>query len=358
MYTLTSRSRSVHAAKRPLLRRLLAYDRELRAGRFPTVERLAELAEVHPKTVRRDLAYLRDQYGAPVEFHRGRNGWHYADTTYYLPALVITEGELLALFLAGQVLGQHAGTPYEQDLKHAIVKLGELLPDQISMHWNAIEQAHSVRKSVTSLHDVDLFRRLADAVLHKRQLRLTYWTASRDSVTTRVVDPWHLACIDGDWYLIGWCHLRKARRMFVPARVRALEETGQTFTVPEDFRIGEFFDGTFRVIREEGQPLQKVRLRFAPTAAKYIREKIWHTSQVLHGERDGGVLLELALRSLVEVRRWILSWGSECEVLEPLSLRSDIAREAALIAARNPAATSPLVASRPARPRAKRHHAG
>lgn len=347
----------MHAAKRPLLRRIFAYDRAFRGETFPTAERLAELADAKVKTVRRDLDYLRDQLHVPVEYHRKRNGWHYTDPTYRLPAVIITEGELLAIFLAGQVLRQHEGTPYEQDLQRAIRKLEELLPDEISIHWNAVEQAHSFRNSVTSLQDVDTFRRLAAAVLHKRQLRITYWTASRDSVTERTVDPWHLACIDGEWFLIGYCHTRKGERVFAPSRIRALAETGELFTVPEDFHIAEFFDGTFRVIRDEHQPLQNVRLRFVPSAAKYIREKVWHPSQKLHVDADGSAVLELSLRSLLEVRRWILSWGSECEVLEPLALRADIAREAATIASRTPAAATP-VTTRSSRVRQKRHKAG
>jgi predicted DNA-binding transcriptional regulator YafY len=346
----------VHSAKRPLLRRLFLYDRELRAENYPTADRLSELAEVDAKTVRRDLTYLRDHYGAPVEFVRARNGWHYAEPTYRLPALLVTEGELLAIFLAGQVLRQHEGTPYEENLKRAIRKLAELLPDEVSLQWDALEQAHSFRNSVSTLQDIETFRRLADAVLHKRQLRITYWTASRDSVTERVIDPWHLTCLDGEWYVIAFCKLRNDRRMFSPARIRALVETGKTFTVPDEFRIGDFFDGTFRVIRDDGQPLQRVRLRFAPSAAKYIREKIWHASQKLHVEPDGSAVLELSLRSLLEVRRWIMSWGSECEVLEPPALRIDIAREAALVAARTPAAANTALAQQ--RNGKKRHKAG
>lgn len=346
----------MRAAKRPLLRRVLIYDQELRNGTFPTVERLARLTESNPKTVRRDLAYLRDHFGAPVAYDREHNGWHYTEPTYRFPALMVTEGELLALFLASQALHQYAGSPFEHNLRRAISKLEQLLPDEISLHENDIQQTHSFRQSVTSLHDVDIFRRLADAVLQRRQLRLTYWTASRDALTERVVDPWHLACIDGEWFLVGWCHLRQAPRMFAPARIRSLDITGETFTVPDDFRIDNFLEGTFRVIRDHSQPLQTVRLRFDPFAAKYIREKIWHPSQVLRFEPDGSVILELTLRSLVEVRRWILSWGSACEVLEPLSLRAEISREAALIAARAPAAANPVFSMSSSSRKTRKHY--
>lgn len=346
----------MRTAKRPLLRRLLIYDSELRYGSFPTVERLARLTESVPKTVRRDLAYLRHDFGAPVAYHRECNGWHYTEPTYRFSAVMVTEGELPALFLDSQALQQYAGTPFEHNLRRAISKLGQLLPDEISLQGSDIQQTHSFRQSVTSLHDIDIFRRLAEAVLQRKQLHLTYWTASRDALTEWIVDPWHLSCIEGEWFMVGWCHLRQAPRMFAPTRIRSLDLTGQTITIPDDFRINDFLEGSFRVIRDHNLPLQTVRLRFEPSAAKYIREKIWHPSQVLHSESDGSVTLELTLRSFIEVRRWVLSWGSACEVLEPLSLRADISREAALIAARVPVAANPVFSMSSSSRRSRKHY--
>ena len=326
----------MHTAKRPAIRRLLTIDRHLRAGSFPTVEQLAQSCDVKSKTIRRDLEHLRNQLKAPVAYCRERRGWHYTSPTYFLPALLITEGELIGLFLAEKFL-QEMGTPHlETHLARAVEKLSELLPDVISIDRKTIEATQSYRNSVRSLYDIDAFRRLSDAVIGRRQLRIRYWTAARDAETERVMDPWHLRAIDGAWYVIAWCHLRKARRLFSCARIRSLQETGDLFTVPSDFNVDEFFHGTFKVLCDDGQPLKQVRLRFAPSAAKYVREKIWHASQTLVDEADGGAIVELSVRSLIEVRRWVLSWGSECEVLAPNELCHDIAREVAIMMERLP----------------------
>ncbi len=318
-------------AKRPALRRFWIIDRELRKRQFPTAEDLAALAEVDVKTIRRDIESLRNDHHAPIAFNSSRRGWEYTQETYYLPAVVMTEGELVAMFLAGHALRQVQGTPYAEELRRAIEKLSDFLPSEVTVHWQALDQLQSFHQTVTTLHDLDIFRQLADAVLHRRQLRMRYWTASRDAETTRTIDPWHLACIDGTFYLMAWCHTRRATRMFSPGRIRELTETGESFQVPDDFQIGDFFDGTFKVVSDTSVPLQTVRLKFAPGAARYIREKIWHVSQKLEKLPNDSVVLELSLRSLIEVRRWILSWGSECEVLAPTELRADIQREAAAI---------------------------
>jgi predicted DNA-binding transcriptional regulator YafY len=320
----------VHSAKRPALRRLFTIDRELREQQFPTAGRLAELCEVNIKTIERDLAYLRDQYLAPVEYCRKRRGWRYSEPTYRLPAVLITEGELVALFLAGQLLGQHRGTPYEAALARTIEKLADLLPDEVSVQWASVEQAHSFRSSVTSLADVELFRKLADCVIRRKQIRVRYWTASREAETERVIDPWHLTLVDGEWFLIGFCRLRNAERMFAPGRIRELVETGETFEVPASFSPARYFEGTFRVIRgDETAPRKTVRLRFGPGAARYVREKLHHPSQILTELADGWLEAQFTLGTLLEVKRWILNWGAECEVLEPADLREELVREAA-----------------------------
>lgn len=318
-------------AKRPALRRLWLIDRRLRSDAYPTSEQLAKEVEVDVKTIRRDMQLLRDCYLAPVKFDRKRNGWVYADKTYHLPAVLITEGELVALFVASQTLQGVQGTLHANDLQRAMQKLSEFLPDEISLHWQALDQAQSFRQTVTTVNDIDLFRELADSVLHSRQLRIRYWTASRDAESERVVDPYHLACVDGDWYLLAYCHERQAVRMFAPGRIRELHQTGVDFQRETGFQVGDFFDGTFKVVSDNTLPLQTVRLKFAPGAAKYIREKIWHATQSQEATSDGGVILQLKLRSLVEVRRWILSWGCECEVLAPAALKAEIRREATAI---------------------------
>jgi predicted DNA-binding transcriptional regulator YafY len=319
-------------AKRPALRRLWVIDRALRKGTYPTAKQLAEMAEVDEKTILRDLKMMQIDFKAPAAFNWARRGWEYTERTYQLPAVLITEGELVAMFLAGQALQIARGTPYADDLQRAIKKLSEFLPDEVSVHWQALDQTQSFHQTVTTLHDVDVFRELAEAVLHRRQVRIRYWTASRDAETERIINPWHLTMIDGgDFYLIAYCHERKTTRMFAPGRIREIVPTGESFDIPSDFRIGDFFDGAFKVVSDSNLPTQTVRLKFAPSAAKYIREKVWHGTQKQQREADGGVVLELSLRSFVEVRRWILSWGGECEVLAPEELKADIRREAAAI---------------------------
>ena len=55
-------------ATRPPLKRIMAIDREVRAKKWPTDKTLAMSLEVDPRTIRRDLVYMREQLNAPIAY--------------------------------------------------------------------------------------------------------------------------------------------------------------------------------------------------------------------------------------------------------------------------------------------------
>jgi proteasome accessory factor B len=312
---------------RPALVRLAHIDREIRAGHWPNASTLSRLLEVTPRTIQRDIDCFRDQLGAPIEYDRKRHGYFFTDPTYPIPFSKITEGEFLALFLAERLIQQYQGLPCCADLARLFQKIAAFLPpEKVTFNLEHLAQAYFVRQAAVDPCDADRFRHLVRAVEESRQLELVYWSAWRDDTTRRRVDPYHLMAIDGDWYLIGYCHLREEVRMFSPGRIRALAETGERFDRPADFRAGDYLDVGFRKIRGTGPP-QTVLLRFSPIAARYVREKTWHPSQKWAEVPDGGLILSLQVNHLAEVKRWALSFGSDCEVLEPMALKEEIHQE-------------------------------
>jgi predicted DNA-binding transcriptional regulator YafY len=316
----------MNIASRPPLRRLLALDRMLREGRYPNARSAAAELEVNPRTIHRDLVFLRDSWGAPLAFSHPHNGYYYQDPDYALPLLRLTEGELVALFLAERLMQQYRDSPFANDLASAFNKLTAALPEEVTIDLAHLSAAYSFRHQPAGTGAARRFRQLARAVREGRQLELVYWSASRDETSRRVVDPYHLISVEGDWYLVGYCHLREEVRMFVPGRVRSLRETGEQFDRPADFRISEYLDASFKVVRGDG-PAFLVKLCFAPEAARYVRERTWHPSQRLQERRDGRLILTMKVSHLLEVKRWVLSYGAACEVLEPPELREQVEAE-------------------------------
>jgi predicted DNA-binding transcriptional regulator YafY len=256
---------------------------------------------------------------APIAFDSHRNGYYYTDASYQLPLSQLTEGELVALLVASQVMKQYRGTPFERDIRRALDRISELLPDRVELSLDDLSHSLSVLPKVQTTYDPDLFRTLWNAVRRSRQVRMVYWTAGRDEKNERLVDPYDLVLAsDDDWCLLGFCHLRHDIRTFKVQRVRSIEETGESFVRPAGFRGTAYMADTFGTIRGDGD--YQVVLRFTRAYAGIIGEKEWHPGQVLEPQPDGTLILRLHVNDLRELKRWIMFWGAECEVLEPEEL--------------------------------------
>jgi len=171
-----------------------------------------------------------------------------------------------------------------------------------------------------------IFDTLAKATAQRKQITFLYRKPGKEQTEQRLVDPYHLANINGEWFLFAYDHLRRAIRTFVPARIQAVQLTGKTFLRPERFSLETTLQDSFGV--HSGQGVFPVAIRFNAMAAPYIREKRWHPSQELRELKKGGLELRLRLSSLGEIERWILGWGGNAGALRPPELVASLKRAA------------------------------
>jgi predicted DNA-binding transcriptional regulator YafY len=311
---------------RPPLERMLRIHQSLQSGKFPNASTLARELEVSTKSIHRDIEFMRDRLNLPIEFEPARNGYSYTGEVSAFPTMQITEGELFALVVAEKALQQYRGTSFEKPLLSAIKKMESALPDTISLNLADIEQTISFRTRAEQILDLKIFDVLAKAAARREQIELAYRKPGQTKPEARIVDPYHLANINGEWYLFAYDHARKDIRTFAPARIKSVKPTGKTFERPQKFSLEKRLRDSFGV--HSGQGEHTVVIRFNPRAADYVREKKWHESQLLRELKNGGVELSLKLSSLAEIERWVLSWGGDAKVLKPRELAESV-RQAA-----------------------------
>ncbi|MGH7993501.1 MAG: helix-turn-helix transcriptional regulator, partial [Limisphaerales bacterium] len=238
-------------------------------------------------------------------------------------------GELFALVVAEKALQQYRGTSFEKPLLSAIKKMEQALPNTISLNLADIEQTISFRTRAEPVLDLKIFDVLAKAVSERKQLELAYRKPGQRQPEKRIVDPYHLANINGEWFLFAYDHARNDIRTFVPARIQSVRPTGKIFERSQKFSLEERLRDSFGVHSGEGE--YEVVIRFNSRVADYIREKKWHKSQQLRELKGGGVELRMKLSSLVEIERWILSWGGDAKVIRPKELIDAVRRSAGQI---------------------------
>ena len=324
---MNQRAKMVSLLKsRPPMERMMRIHQAIASGRYPNATTLAAEIEVTTKTIHRDIVFMRDRMQLPIEYVGDRFGYRYTEEVSAFPTLQITQGELVALLIAEKALQQYRGTNFEKPLLSAFKKMEASLPDTVSFNFTDWDQSISFRTSAEPVLNLETFDALAKATASHRQLELLYRKPGSKQAQARVVDPYHLANINGEWFLFAFDHLRKDIRTFVPARIQSFSATGNKFPRPAKFSVEKILRDSFGV--HSGQGNFAVVIRFDAYAADYIREKRWHPSQELRELKDGGVELRLQLSSLGEIQRWVLGWGGSAVAVAPKELVESVAKAA------------------------------
>jgi predicted DNA-binding transcriptional regulator YafY len=172
------------------LERLLAMDAAIRAGRYPSVAAFMERFEVSERTVRGDLAFMRERLNAPLRHDRARGGYYYTDPTWVLPTMFATEGELLAFFLSVELTRRYLGTTFEAPLRKAAATLAMSLPDKVQLDMSLLAQHYTFQPGATASADPALLVALHEATHDLWPMEITYFTASRGERNRRVIEPY------------------------------------------------------------------------------------------------------------------------------------------------------------------------
>jgi predicted DNA-binding transcriptional regulator YafY len=307
---------------RPPLSRLFWIMARLRSGRPLKAPDVAANFETSVRTSHRDFEFLRDRWGVPLEFDRQRLTWVLTEPTFSLPLVTLSRGELLALYFAEKVLRQYRGTPYEADLKSAFRKLQEFLPEEVSVDPNPIEEFLSLDLGRLVNPDAGTFRAVVAALQRRRRLAIRYTSLSRGKTEDRTVDPYHVYNLRGTWYIAAFDKKRKAVRDFALHRIRSAQELPESYTIDRSFRFAKYMADSFGI--EKGSRPVTVAIRFGPRQARWTRERRWHPTQRIQERLDGGCILRMKVAGLDEVKRWVMQFGEEAEVLAPHRLRRDV----------------------------------
>ena len=136
--------------------------------------------------------------------------------------LRLTPDEALALVVALRMLAEMPGIDGRDAIERALAKIetaaGDLAdaPVAVRMPGDAATGWPSIRR----------------AVERRRALRITYYTATRDETTERVVDPMRVLIVDGRAYLEAWCRRAEAVRLFRVDRIDGFTELDEPAALP------------------------------------------------------------------------------------------------------------------------------
>jgi predicted DNA-binding transcriptional regulator YafY len=308
---------------RPPLRRIVWTMGQLKNGRPLKATDIAGEFEIDVRTAYRDICFLRDQCRAPLEFDRQRGSYVLTEPTFSLPLVTMTRGELVSLFFAEMAARQYRGTPYEKDLEAALGKIGEYLPDGVTIDPNPLAGFLSLDLGPLTIPDPTIFRDVVESLCRRHRIDIRYSSLSRGRTTDRVVEPYHVYNLAGIWYLAAFDHHRAEVRDFALHRISRVTPIDERFEIDPSFDFKRYMGGSLFI--EKGRKPVSVAIRFGPRQARWIRERRWHSTAKIQDRIDGGCVLRMKVAGTDEVKRWVMQYGAEAEVLSPAALRREIA---------------------------------
>jgi len=288
-----------------------------------------------PASVKRDLAYMRDRFNAPIEYDREANAYRFgaprSGPRYELPGLWFNASEVLALLSTLRMLGELQPGMLDGQLESIRERLRAILGSG-DHSWQEVEKRIRIFQPERREGDVKHFSVIAAAVLKRAKLWIRHYNRTKDEQTEREVSPQRLVHYRDNWYLDAWCHLRTDLRSFSVDAIREarlLDARAKEIPAAElDAHLGAGY-GIFA-----GSKVEWATLRFTSQAARWVSAQRWHPEQRARIEKNGSYFLELPYAEMPELVMEILKHGPEVEVLAPAALRARVAESLAEAAGR------------------------
>lgn len=290
---------------------------------------LLDELEVSPATLKRDLEYLRDQLGAPIEYDRFLNGYRFGQEhrgqKHQLPGLWFSERELFSLLMANQLLSELDSNGFISRHLHPLLgRIHELLGTteaEAKTLLKRVKIASPAKRPVTSQY----FELIGEALLTRKRIQMRYLTRGRGEVSERVVSPQRLVHYKSTWYMDAWCHSReRLLRFALDAILSANPDDRKAKDVPLR-QVEAEMDTGYGIYA--GATRQWATLRFTPQAAQWVSSEEWHLEQRGRRLEDGTYEVDVPYADETELVMDILRHGDQVKVLAPARLAVRVAAQ-------------------------------
>lgn len=296
--------------------------------RLVTQAYLLQELEVSAATLKRDIAWLRNQLNTPVVFDRELGGWRLdrfsarQTQQFELPGMWFSDREALALLTmqhllsgldAGGFLGPHI-EPLQRRLNQI---LGTGAPDMQEVK----RRIKLISLAARHMH-APSFQTVATGLLRRQRLVMVYKSRSKNEEGEREVSPLRLAHYRHNWHLYAWCHKNDALRNFSVDGIHKVRLLVTPATDLSECELDEIMGAGYGIF--SGKEVQWATLRFSVHRARWIASESWHPAQRGQWDTQGRWILELPYSDPRELEMDILRHVPEVEVLAPTSLRHSV----------------------------------
>jgi predicted DNA-binding transcriptional regulator YafY len=311
--------------------RVAKIHKEIASGNLPTVNDLVRQLAVSPRTIKRDIDVMRNCLNAPIVYDRRGGGFRYSTTGWSFPPSRMTEGEMLAFFIAENHLKTTGRTAEASLLKQALTKLAAMMPEYVMVDLEHIGENISFQHSPTISIDPSVLTLIAKSTSEHTPIEFEYYSPHSDESTSRIAEVHLLHNFLGDWYAVSYDRAREDFRDFNVGRmknVRSIET--ECFEPQKGWNATEYLRRGFSMTR--GGRRVGVSLLFDAYQSRWVRERgSFHPEEQREELPDGRLRLTFSIgeKGLEAVARFCLTYAGNCVAEKPKRLRNMVKDKAA-----------------------------
>ena len=291
---------------------------------------LAKRFGVDEKTIRLDFERMKEEpYSLPLQYNSSSKIFEYTKEVTSILGGEYTPDELVALVLARQAMEAFKGAPFAGLLKEVFSRVTMRLVSEVALLGQSdFSQLISVQAAGAGVVPERVFKAILTGLLNEKIVSISYRSKASEAPKRRDIEPHHLALINNQWVVIAHDGRTGKFLCFVLSRINDedVRIAGKDFDRRPDFDPANYVGSSFGA--QTGAKFKTVRLQIGKPGRHFVKERLWHPSQKVSENADGSVEVSFLLSDFGDLERWILSFGSDCVVLEPAELRERVREEA------------------------------
>ncbi|MHB8778859.1 MAG: CRISPR-associated helicase Cas3', partial [Anaerolineales bacterium] len=192
-----------------------------------------------------------------------------------------------------------------------------------------LKAADNVLKYEKDPERIKIIEILAQAWVEQKKVRVRYQPFGMDEFRNHVIHPYLIepSIWSDSVYVVAYSEVTERITPFKVDRIDSAVLSSEGFEIPDTFNDEQLLKHAWGIWYGDKEPVT-VKLRFSPTAARRVKESIWHPLEKVTDTEDGGCLWVAEVAEWREMLPWVRGWGADVEVLEPEGLRNSLKQEA------------------------------
>ncbi|MFZ4440245.1 MAG: helix-turn-helix transcriptional regulator [Syntrophales bacterium] len=298
-----------------------------------TISSLCQLLEIDKRQAYRVLETLQYDFKFFIDKDKAVVGGevrYYLDRDQYrrlsemkVADLNLSMTEIIALYFLKGHARLYRGTGIEENIERAFAKLDVFVPAGLADRLERVKTLLiTANKFVKDYKGKDeLIDNLTKAILQQKTCMAEYHSFSGDAIKKFKIDPLKFFEWNNGLYLFVRATKYDDIRVLAAERIINLTLTNDTYDYPDDFEPDSLLEGAFGLVYDD--PLT-VKIQFSAGQARYIEERCWSKDQIIKKLKDGSIILTMTTSGWFDVRKWLLSFGADAELLEPADKREEM----------------------------------